>query len=267
MISQLSADTFKARVRDAFSKHAGSYDNHARLQDHAAELTSQLLVQLKDKSFIPDGAVLEIGCGTGLFTNRFAKILPERTIVCSDISSKMVETCQKRMAIHNNLEYCTLDAEELATDTQYALIASSFALQWFYNPVDGISRLISALKPGGLLLFSVPGDESCHEWRAASSKLGIPFTRNPLPKLTDLKDIALEKRMEFRLQDLNVEEIYSDATAMLRSFKELGAGTQRNNLEMTPVQLKSLLRELDLQSRPLKTTHQVIVGYYRRNPN
>ena len=101
----------------------------------------------------------------------------------------------------------------------------------------------------------------------ASNKLEIPFTRNPLPKLSELKDIALEKRMEFRLQDLTVEETYSDAAAMLRSFKELGAGTQRNNLEMTSAQLRQLLRELDLNSKPLKTKHQVIVGYYRRLPS
>jgi len=261
-------DIYKTRVQQAFSKQAASYDKHAGLQAYAAGHSAELLSSLMLRSAVPDGAVLEIGCGTGLFSSKLLKLFPDRPIVCSDISDDMLDACRLRLASQaaydDRVRFLNLDAEYLDEENKYAVIASSFALQWFFEPMEGLLRLCAALKPGGLLLFSLPGADSCPEWKAATDFLQIPFTRNPLPSTTELQKLAIRSGMEFRFNDHMVEETFVDARAMLRSLKELGANTQRHNLQLSCMQLRRLLAELDRQGKPLRTNYQVIAGYFRR---
>lgn len=258
--------SYKTKVQQAFSRHAQSYDHHAGLQAHAATQSAELLQNLKSKAAIPDGEILEIGCGTGLFSSKLVQLFPKRKIICSDLSPEMLKLCSMRLAAQENeqLEFQTIDAEELPEDPQYAIIASSFAIQWFYQPIEGLAKLFKALKPGGIVLFSVPGNQSCPEWKKAAAALNIPFTRNPLPSLKELQDLAIRSCMEFRLSDHQIEETHPDAISMLRSLKELGAGTQRNNLHMNCIELRRLLRELDRAAKPLQSSYQIISGYFRK---
>src|SRR5262245_43738136 len=103
-------DTYKTRVRDAFSRHVASYDMNAGLQAHAAGYSAELLAKLKEKSAIPDGEILEVGCGTGLFTSKLVKLFPEHKITCCDLSNEMLAACRLRLSGHaddtlSNLEF------------------------------------------------------------------------------------------------------------------------------------------------------------------
>jgi malonyl-CoA O-methyltransferase len=264
----LSINTYKARVHDAFSRHAASYNRHAGLQAYAAEWSAQVLSSVKSRLALPDGPILEVGCGTGLFSSKLLELFPERTIVCSDISSDMLDACRLRLSScrssSERVEFKTLDAEYLRPEAEYALIASSFALQWFFEPIEGLARSFAALKSGGILMFSVPGSDSCPEWKRAAEHLGIPFTRNPLLSTESLRKLAIRSGMEFRLNDRFTEEEYPDAISMLRSLKELGATTQRHDLRLSCTQLRKLLYELDRREKPVVTSYQVIAGYFRR---
>ncbi len=263
-------ESYKKRVKEAFSKKADAYDSHAGLQAYAAELCADMLAKLEGTSALAEGDLLEIGCGTGLFTGKLIKLFPERKIICSDISKEMIAACKLRIENSSckqaidNMEFRLIDAEEIQDKSKYGLIVSNFAIQWFFQPLEGLTRLLEALKPGGILLFSVPGDESCPEWKQAANRLGLPFTRNPLPSLIQLQSLALRQGHEFRLQHRLVEETHADALSMLRALKELGAGTQRNNLKLSLLELRRLIDELDRKSKPLKLSYQVITAYFRR---
>ena len=238
------------------------------MQAHAADEVSELLSTIKSRLAIPEGDILEIGCGTGLFSSKLVDLLPGRKIICSDLSPGMLNACQLRLTLQNNsiepVEFQILDAEYLPERTKYALIASSFALQWFFEPMEGLMRSFAALKPGGIVLFSLPGKGSFPEWKKAAELLNIPFTGNPLPGMDELQKLAVRCGMEFRIRDHFVQETYSDALTMLRSLKELGAGTQRHNMALSSLQLRKLMSELDSRGKPLISSYQVITGYCRR---
>ena len=261
-------ELYKSRVSKAFSKHAATYDNHAGIQAYAANHAAAMIAGLQKKTAIPEGEVLEIGCGTGLFSSHLAKLFPERKIICSDISPAMLDACRVRLKaqtrLDERLEFLALDAEDLEEESRFAVIASSFTIQWFFQPLDGLQRMLTALKPGGLLIFSVPGHESCPEWKSAADRLNLPFTRNPMPAMEQLQKLASANGLEFAIQSHFVQESHSDAIAMMRSLKELGAGTQRNNLKLSCMQLRRLLRELDGTVSPLQVSYEIITGYYRR---
>ena len=62
MVIQKNTNCLDSVIASNFSKYARSYDRHARLQKMMAErLASFLPKEIPNK-------VLEIGCGTGLFT-------------------------------------------------------------------------------------------------------------------------------------------------------------------------------------------------------
>lgn len=264
----IPAEVYKSQVSSAFSRHAQTYDNHAGIQSYAANYAANMIANLKKRAAIPEGEVLEIGCGTGLFSSHLAKLFPERKIICSDISQTMLDACrvrlQSRTTLDEHVDFLALDAEDLDAENKFAVIASSFTIQWFFQPLHGLQRMLDALKPGGLLIFSVPGNDSCPEWKAAADALNLPFTRNPMPAMEQLQKLASANGLEFTIQSHFVQESYADAIAMMRSLKELGAGTQRNNLKLSCMQLRSLLRELDKLGNPLQVSYEIITGYYRR---
>lgn len=258
-----AASKYKTRVKEAFSKHADTYELHAELQAHAANLTAEMLRVLKTKTALPDGDLLEIGCGTGFLTRRLIEIFPERNILSTDISEEMLNACRIRTGSARNLKFLAADAEDFSPSQEFALIASSFAFQWFLEPRAGIKRLLSFLKPGGILIFSVPGELSCPRWKAASEKLSVPFTRNPLPHFEDFETLAHESGTEFKMQSQFFQETYPDALSMLRSLKEIGANTQRHELQLSCPELRKLMRLLDSE-KPVEDEFQVISGYFRR---
>ena len=274
---------YKERVQENFSRRAGTYDSAAGLQYLAARLTAQLI---KEKAhLIPEGPILEIGCGTGILSSFLPEIFPDRQIIFSDLSADMVTICRDKMSAaraeknalsqasakkkkttesSGTFEWRVLDAEELKTHSDYAAIVSSFAIQWFFQPFKGISRLLSALRPEGALIFTVPGDDSCPQWKAAANKLEIPFTRNPLPAYDELMDFAGKMGLEFDIKQRIAEETYSDAAAMLHSLQVLGASTQKSDMRLSYLQLRKLMRELDSCHDEVNLTYQVISAFLRR---
>lgn len=265
--------SYKERVQEAFSKGATTYDSAAGLQFLAARITAKLIEE--NAHLIPEGPILEVGCGTGMLSSFLPAIFPDRQIIFSDISAEMIQHCRTRVisekskskkkdAGQGQFEFRVLDAEELKTHSEYAAIVSSFAIQWFYQPFKGITRLLSALKPEGILFFSVPGDASCPQWRAAAEKLEVPFTRNPLPSYEELKDFADKMGFDFDLEQRVAEESYPDAKSMLHSLRILGANTQKSDVRLNYTQLRKLMKELDGGDDGVALSYQVITGYYRR---
>ncbi|MBX9685506.1 MAG: methyltransferase [Candidatus Obscuribacterales bacterium] len=258
--------SFKTKVERAFSRHAQSYDQHAGLQTLAAESCSEFLQSLGPG--IPEGDFLEIGSGTGIFSSMLLKAFPERNITFSDLSAQMLNACRMRLAkqITQKHSFEIFDAEESKLNKSFAAISSSFAIQWFYQPLEGIKHLVSALKSDGVLVITFPGEQSCPQWREAAEKLDIPFTFNPMPKCSDMAEMAEELGIEFQYKEEIIDEQFDGALSMFRSIKELGAGTQKHELRLSVKQLRRLMTELENSagSAGVKCSYQLITAVFRK---
>ena len=76
-----------AAVANSFGARAGTYDDHADLQRTVAERLSHLLPNLSRPR------VLELGCGTGLFSRHLLARYPDGDFLLTDLASSMVEQC------------------------------------------------------------------------------------------------------------------------------------------------------------------------------
>ncbi|MBZ0185120.1 MAG: methyltransferase, partial [Candidatus Obscuribacterales bacterium] len=120
-------------VIDNFSRAVETYDKYASIQAIAASELSLTLSQVE--ASIPQGRILEFGCGTGIFSRYLAACLPGRTVIFSDASSEMVEVCRLNIRDLNSDKFqqrifSCLDATRIQTEERFSMIAASFVLQW-----------------------------------------------------------------------------------------------------------------------------------------
>ena len=81
----------KALIRQRFAKATDAYDRQAGMQKHVARHMAEAI-----KSHIPDSDgwnVLEIGCGTGLFTREYLRGLRPGRLLLNDICPEMEPYC------------------------------------------------------------------------------------------------------------------------------------------------------------------------------
>ena len=101
----------------------------------------------------PDSHVLEIGCGTGNFTEIFAQ--SGCTIIAVDISAALLKKAETRNLPKGNVHFIHKPFEECNVDGPFdAVIGSSILHHLKLN--DALTRIFELLKPNGIMSFAEP---------------------------------------------------------------------------------------------------------------
>jgi len=114
-----------------------------------------------EEFFVPQGkSVLEIGCGTGLYTVWLASQDYEVTAV--DVSTEMMEQAKEKViAIGKNANWIMGDiADQLENLGSFDGILSMTAMEFIPQPEQILHELYQKLKPGGCLVIGVIADLS-----------------------------------------------------------------------------------------------------------
>ena len=120
----------KALIRHRFAKASGSYPRQAFVQRDIALRMADLI----GRYVSPDShrRVLEIGCGTGLFTRAYLhRWCPERLVLndlCPEVEPYFADL------LGGQVSFVAKDAEALDFPSSQDLIMSCSALQWFDAP-------------------------------------------------------------------------------------------------------------------------------------
>lgn len=211
------------QVTRRFSHAAKVYHEHATVQKECA---SQLVnfFQITHKSVV-NGPCLEIGCGTGFVTELILPLCRNHNWNITDISPDMVYECRHRIRESNfqNLDFYCVNGEDIDDQSEYAMIISGMTFQWFRNLDMTLSKLMNALRKGGVLCFSILTSKSFPEWRQMCKETGVPFTGHPLPTKEDVLN-ALPREELFFYQEEKIAS-YPSAIAFFKHLKRIGAGT------------------------------------------
>ena len=148
----------KLAVIKNFSGAAGVYAAHARVQ---ARVAQDLLVFSRPCA---PAAVLELGCGTGLYTRLLAEAFPDAALTAVDCSPEMIRAARAALA-SPCVAFLRADAEALAGG-RYDLITANAAFQWFDDLAGTMERLRGMLGTGGLISFSYFGPRTYRELQA-----------------------------------------------------------------------------------------------------
>ena len=148
-VTSRASDEYIARTFDTFAE---SFDSKlAHLEYRAPQLVTDAV---KSAGIMPAKAlsVLDAGCGTGLCGPLLAPYAAR--LVGVDLSAGMLERARAR-GVYDELVKAELTGFLQSTRAEYDLIVSADTLCYFGSIEDAIAAAAGALRPGGVLIFTV----------------------------------------------------------------------------------------------------------------
>lgn len=198
-------------VSRKFARASGSYDREAIAQQSVAVRLAMMLASAAPPK---GGKILEIGCGTGLFTREYKNILRPSEATFVDIAPA------GPFGIAPKETYFTEDAElwmERCRETFDAIVSAS-AIQWFANIPRFIRLCREHLSGNGVLAIStfLPGN-----MKELDALRPSPIV---YPKRALLEEIMRENFGEWEIADEEICVEFQSAREMLMHLKHTGVG-------------------------------------------
>ncbi|HOF00424.1 MAG TPA: malonyl-ACP O-methyltransferase BioC [Spirochaetota bacterium] len=215
----------KGLIRDNFDKYAVNYDSEAKIQ---RDIASELITLLPDR---PYKNILEIGVGTGFFTEELLKKNEFSDFTANDVSVNMIET-HKNKFFGRKIKYLTGNFEEAAIDNKYELIAGSAVFQWFTDLNLEIKRINKFLNINGDLLFSIFTEGTFYEldesFRKSYEELALPYRRRILNFYNFDEITGFLKNNDFDVIKISEKKIvinFDNPLIFLHSIRDIGAAS------------------------------------------
>jgi malonyl-CoA O-methyltransferase len=148
----------KQGIRRNFARRAGSYDRHADTQRFMAQ---ELLSRTRDL-VSRVSCILEIGCGTGYFTQLLRSVNARARLVALDLDTALLQAARRRLGPDPRVTLVAADGEAFVRGS-FDLIISNASFQWLTLPGQTLAAYFHCLKPGGVLAFSTLGPRTFRE--------------------------------------------------------------------------------------------------------
>lgn len=150
--SKLAPEQLKARSKAAFDEQAPIYDEGMQ-GDHARALYPCILEEARRAmESIPVPSVLDVGCGTGMLSERLLGAFPSCRLAGVDLSPAMVERARARLA--GRAEVREADAERLPFhDGAFDLVVCNDSFHHYPDPDRAAFQMWRVLRKGGALVL------------------------------------------------------------------------------------------------------------------
>src|SRR4051794_6460115 len=125
-------------------------DQYLKFSDHRLRPALELLARVPLTS---PAVVYDLGCGAGEMARLMAERWPGARVYGVDHSSEMLA---KSAATPSRVKWVQADLHEWQPDDAPDLIYSNATLQWVTGHTELFPRLVSFLRPGGVLAVQVP---------------------------------------------------------------------------------------------------------------
>ncbi len=218
----MSTHINKIRVANSFSKAAPTYDSAAALQRTVGyELLN--LDELRDSKKLPVKQILDLGCGTGYFSEQLLLRYPESRLVGLDIAEGMLVHARQRHG-SEKIHWLCADAESISlASSSVQLVFSSLAIQWCENLPGLFSEISRVLTSGGVALIATLGPASLFELKEAWVRVDGNVHVNSFVPLDDLlASLPSSLSLEARQQQTRVLE-YHKLQELTSDLKKIGA--------------------------------------------
>jgi len=219
-------------IQKAFSDAALQYDV---LTSMHKEIGRELTGKLADIEGI--SSILDIGMGTGWFTNRLTNSFPEAKVIGLDFAPGMID-CAKNQ--NEGFEIVQAHARALPfKEKTFDLIVSNLAYQWVEDLPRAFNLCYSTLKENGVFCFTMFGRNTCKELflclENSSDKKAAERTL-PIRKLASktqvVEAIYGEGFKEVEEDDEQIKVHFPDMMALIKWIKDIGANTLERDVYM-----------------------------------
>jgi malonyl-CoA O-methyltransferase len=219
----------QARLEQIYSQQAGNYDQFAVLE---REVADRLLERVEFQRREP-ARIIDLGCGTGYCAAQLKRRYRKAEVVAVDFAWPMCRLTATRSSFLRPLRVVCANISSLPFAHRSAdLLVANLSLQWTANLPELFNGLRRVLRPGGLLLFSMPVTDSLLELRQAGAAAGLDTGLADFPDMHDIGD-ALQAS-GFREPVMAAEHItltYPSLEALLREIDAVGAASYFGSFE------------------------------------
>jgi SAM-dependent methyltransferase len=236
------ADTANAAMRRYWNEVAGPrWVGRQGMQE--ARNVEMLAILLEAARPQPGEQVLDVGCGTGVTTEPYARaVMPGGHVTGVDIAQPMLDAARRRMAERGITNVTLLQADAQVhqfPSAAFDLLTSRCGLMFFADPTAAFRNLLAALKPGGRLCAAVWAnlEENTH-WKIpfeiAVRHLGPPAPTPPHapgPHVFGDRDYLRAVLTDAGFADIAIEErqfhLHGDTPAVLAEHVGMFGAVQR----------------------------------------
>ncbi len=209
-----------SRIQNAFSKAAPRYDELATLQQVVG---LRFLSQLESEN---PRRILDIGMGTGWFTENLLANSPSANVVGIDFAPGMIKSAKDKQG---KFSIAQADAKNLPfRQESFDLVVSNLAYQWVADLDSAFSETFRALQKGGVFYLTAFGQRSLHELFTAFDSTAdnrpkdLPLAR--LPSKEDFANALVKAGFEnLHVVSENFKAHFADVPSLLRWLKDIGA--------------------------------------------
>ena len=249
-------------VAARFSASAGTYAGHAAVQEAVAEH----LISVLEEAPLPPvlGAILEIGCGTGLLTRLIRRRYPSAWLCAVDVAERMTMAAACTQPPHCGLAYVVADIRRFAARRRFGLVVSSSSLHWV-RPLDAaLSDAAGLLAPEGVLAASLMVEGTLGELHEARRRVAPGKTPAvTLPTVADVEAAVQRSGLDIlEMRQESVRALYPTAKEFLGSIHRqglTGGPVSSSGVPLTRGELARLTREYE---RAYRQDEQGVVATY-----
>lgn len=179
--------------------------------------------------------ILEIGCGTGIYTQLLRERFKHSSIKSIDIAEKMVGIAREKLK-DSKVKISVEDAEDMKIGNRYGLITSNAALQWVKSMEGMIKIYHGKLTGNGALTFSVFGPLTFKELgnalKEACTNKGLSIASRGFLSKEELERMLGKYFREFSVRELVIKEEYPSLAKLLEKIKNTGVRGSGYNLPL-----------------------------------
>lgn len=241
----------KKAVEHSFSKAAQHYDHFSQLQRYVGE---QLFKKI-EKTEVEN--IIDLGCGTGFFSERLLSTFPDSQLLCFDISPVMLQKA-KQLKLCNTTYLCA-DIDDLSQfNFQVDLIFSNMVVQWSDDLSAAIYDIYQQLACGGKVYISTLLDGSLQELATAWKQVDSYRHINQFKTEKDLCKIVSNSAFKHAklTRESRVLE-YKTVIELMHALKGMGANHVHG---YKPVNMNGhgIIKKLELGYLPFKTARRLL---------
>lgn len=251
----------KKIIQDNFSKYAKFYNQYAMVQKQiACELIDFIPTTLKPVK------ILELGCGTGFYTELLHKKYPNTSIDAVDISSEMLKIAQRHLS-NSHINWIQADIETFKNESQYDLITSSSTFQWLSDVEKTLAHLKEQLSNTGKIIFSIFGASTFQELKIALSdyfQKDIVLSSSHFSTKQTLEKMLNAQFKNVICEERTIQKTYASLKELLTHIKYTGTrgtGLIRSNNQETETKIYSKNQINQIEKIYLKLCHQLTATY------
>jgi malonyl-ACP O-methyltransferase BioC len=227
----------KQLIKLRFEQAAATYEEQAQVQLLVADRLLALLASAMPGA--TPARILEIGCCTGLLTEKIIDRFPEVVqLTVSDLVDAFEQCVGRKVGrLSGRVLFLAGDIETVELPCRYDLIISSSTLQWVHDLPRLCRKLANHLTPDGTLALALYGRENLREIRAVTG-LGLSYM--------DLEQLMAVVGTEFELRaaEQSRETLwFPDPISVLHHLRATGVNAIGQQRTWTRRQLNGFLAE------------------------